>query len=109
MKEKNRIKINAKNNFQFLKILNGLLELTITERYVLGAFLDLHEKNPDRNPFSTESKKIVAKEIGKMNFNTLNNYIKIFKDKKLITKTDDGYSINPLIIRSKLIEIEIDG
>jgi len=107
MKERNEIKVKVKNNFQYLKLINGLLELTVTERFILGAFLDLHENNMDRNPFSTESKKIVAKKIDKKNFNSLNCYIKQFKEKKLIFKTEDGYEFNPILLRSKKIIINI--
>ena len=107
MKEVTTLNVSAKNHFHYLKLLNGLLELTLTERFVLGSFLDIYAEAPTKNAFSTENKKDVAKKVGKKDFNTLNVYIKAFKDKGLIKKQDDRYIPIELLLISKKIEINI--
>jgi hypothetical protein len=49
------------------------------------------------NAFSTEVKKIVAKQMGLVNYNNLNVYIKALKDKALIKKTRAGYKFHPVV------------
>ena len=56
---------------------------------------------------SATNKKIVAKDMGIKDYNTLNNYVKRLKDKKAIKKTKDGYELNPLLVQQGKVVIEI--
>lgn len=101
------IRVPVKNTIHYLQLMSGLLEmtdkgLTPTELEVLAAFVDLKleidKRGSDVNPFSTKGKKIVAKLLGRDDFNTLNFYIKSLHDKGIIGKVTDGYSILPILI-----------
>lgn len=103
MKEK-RLGINIPDTYNYIRIFNGLMDLTDMEMKILAEFIDL-KKSLDKagigvNPFSTEMKKKVAERLGRNDFNTLNNYIKSFADKGATVKTDDGYQINSTLIPS---------
>lgn len=101
------IRVPVSNTIHYLQIMSGLLELTgkgltPTELEILSAFVDLKleikKRGSDVNPFSTKGKKIVAKLLGRDDFNTLNSYIKSLHDKGIIGKVSDGYSILPILI-----------
>lgn len=99
-----RIKIKADSTYKFLQVFNGILELTGKELLVLSKFLDMGNTV---NLCSPENKKIVAKEIGIKDPNTLNNYVKRLKDKKAIVMTKNGYKLSPLLKRKDIVIIEI--
>lgn len=103
MKEK-ELEIPINDTYNYLKLFNGLIGLTDTERRILAEFIDMKKKMDKAgiggNPFSTEIKKNVAKNLGRDDFNTLNNYIKKFVDKGAIIKTENGYQIQPTLIPS---------
>lgn len=101
MSEK-RLRLKVNTIEEYLSIFDGIFNLTETEKTILGEFIKV-EKTLDRNrldinPFSTDMKKKVSDRLGRDDFNTLNNYIKNFKDKKAILSTDDGYRINPVLM-----------
>jgi len=95
-----RLKIDSIE--EYLSLFDGVFQLTETEKEVLAQFIRIHRtlisSGLDVNPFSTDMKKRVAEELGRDNFNTLNNYIKSMKDKRAILPVDDGYSINPILV-----------
>ena len=106
-----KIKANIDSTSEYIHLLNGLFDLTDSEINVLSAFVDLHiklnESEVDINPFSTQGKKKVAKELNKKDFNTLNTYIKRLKDKHAIMPIQDGYIIHNILIPTNKIEITL--
>jgi len=97
------IKINADSTFRFLQVFNGILELTDKELLVLSKFVD----NAEHGFCSAESKKIVANDIGILDPNTLNNYVKRLKDKGAIVKGKSGYKLAQILVPSNKVTIEI--
>lgn len=99
--DKKKINVNADNTTKYLQLFNGMFDLTDMELTVLATFIDVHERveeaGLDVGPFSTEIRKQVAKELGRDDFTTLNNYIKKLADKKAILRKDKGYSIHPFL------------
>lgn len=95
-----RFKISKPEHY--LRLFNGIYNLTLSERNVLSEFirvyLALKEAGSDMNPFSTIMKKRVARRLGKDNFNSLNTYIQALGTKKAITRVKGGYKINPHLI-----------
>ena len=83
-----------------LKCLSGILDITKKESEVLAAFVDAQAALDDRdikiNAFAPEVKKLVARNLNVANYHNLNLYIKNLKDKGLLTKVTDGYTIHPL-------------
>jgi hypothetical protein len=77
------------------------LDITKKELEILAAFVDAQAALDDRgikiNAFSSEVKKLVAKNLGVDNYHTLNLYIKHLKDKGILKKSNDGYVINSLV------------
>lgn len=107
MGEVTNIKLKISNVFQYLKLLNGFLELTDTERLVLSALIEVHLERPGDPAVSTYQKKLAAEKLGRKNFNSLNNYIKVFKDKKLLKKEIEGYSFNPILLPANQIRFTL--
>tara|TARA_R110002020_G_scaffold39608_7_gene117498 strand:- start:8790 stop:9101 length:312 start_codon:yes stop_codon:yes gene_type:complete len=97
------IKIKADSTFRFLQVFNGILELTDKELLVLSKFVD----NAEHGFCSADSKKIVANEIGILDPNTLNNYVKRLKDKGAIVKGKAGYKLAQILVPSNKVTIEI--
>lgn len=101
MKQK-RIGIKIRSTAHYIKLFNGVFNLTDTEIKILGAFIDeykkIEEAGLDLNMFSTALKKKVAKRLGRDDFNTLNNYIKNLHDKGVLTKIVDGYEVVSTLI-----------
>jgi hypothetical protein len=94
------ITVKLHNTAHFVKLFNGFFSLTNKEIEVLSMFIDQIKdlEGTGINPFSTESKKIVAKKINLDDFNQLNLYLKRLVDKKALKKMDDNYRINPLLM-----------
>lgn len=99
--EDKRINVNADNTVKYLQLFNGMFDLTDMELRVLAAFIDVHDRVKEAGlevpPFSTEMRKQVAKDMGRDDFTTLNNYIKKLADKQAIERHDKGYSIHPFL------------
>lgn len=98
---------------QYLKLFNGIFELTDAELDVLTEFVRAEIKISNSedlniNAFSTDVKKSVADRLGKDNFNTLNTYIKRLKDKNAIQPTQQGYDIHPILVPNGDTEIVFD-
>lgn len=99
---KKELEIPIEDTYNYIRLFNGLMDLTDMEMTILAEFIDL-KRSLDKagvkvNPFSTEMKKRVAERLGRDNFNTLNNYIKNFADKGATVKVENGYKINDILI-----------
>ena len=58
--------------------------------------------------FCVRNKKEVSRIVGIKDYNTLNNYIKKFKDKGTILKKDSNYKLNPFLNpETNIVEITI--
>lgn len=108
MKSK-KIGVKIRSTAHYIKLFNGIFNMTDTEIKVLGAFIDEYKKiekaGLDLNMFSTSVKKKVAENLGRDDFNTLNNYIKRMHDKGILTKVVDGYEVNKTLIPGEEEEI----
>lgn len=100
-KRKKIVKITLRDTKQYLRVLNGMFNLTEKELIVLAAFIDkLHAlKGTGIDVFSAEVKKQIAEELEIDDFNTLNVYIKRLKDKNALRYTS-AYKINPLLLKT---------
>jgi len=97
--KKKRITVNIDTTYKYLRLWNGLFNLTPKELRILAAFVDVNREQPKvvKNACSAEIKKIVAERVGIKDYNTLNNYVKRFKDKGVILKKTGNYSLNKLL------------
>lgn len=97
-----KFRIPVKSTEAYISIFNFIFNLTKVEIQILAAFIDIYSDlsrlSININPFSTEIKKKVAEKLGREDFNTLNNYIKILYEKRAIQKTNIGYEINKILI-----------
>jgi hypothetical protein len=91
--KKQTLTINVNTTLKYLQIWNGIFKLTSKELQILSAFIN----SPVVASFSVEGKKSVSELLNLKDFNTLNNYIKKFKDKGVISKKDDKYALHPLL------------
>ena len=91
---KKTIRVNINTTYKYLQIWNGIFNLTDKELEILTAFVDTQEITEDINLCSINNKKQVARMIGIKDYNTLNNYIKRFKDKGVILKRMNNYKLN---------------
>ena len=92
-----KITVNIDSTYKYLQLWNGIFNLTNTELKVLSTFIDIEEITEDKNLCSIQNKKEVARNLGIKDPNTLNNYIKKFKDKRVITKDNGTYELNKLL------------
>lgn len=101
-KNDKNIAVHIDNTVKYLQMFNGIFNLTDTEMQVLAAFTEQHlrlkESGLQINAFSTDSKKSVAKKLGRKDFNQLNGYIKALHDKGAIDPVPEGYKIKKALI-----------
>lgn len=93
-------KIKPKHKYrEFLKVLNGLLQLTDREVEILSLMLEIEESWPSnfgKNVVSTDSRKYIMSST-EVNKNNLSKYISKFKDKGILTNNgSDEYSISTM-------------
>jgi len=106
---KKKITVNIDSTYKHLQLWNGIFNLTNTELKVLSSFIDVQNITKNSNMCSMENKKQVSRAIGIKDPNTLNNYIKKFKDKRVITKSSGNYVLNQLLdTNARSIEITIN-
>ncbi|HLS53375.1 MAG TPA: hypothetical protein VK031_05355 [Tissierellaceae bacterium] len=103
-----RYKIKITKTREFVSLFNGIFKLSPKEIEIISEFIDMAAKlrGTGINPFSTEIKKKVSDNLGRDDFNTLNNYIKSLADKRAISKTDNGYNIHPMLLPEQVDKIE---
>ena len=96
MKNK-KITVNINSTYKYLQLWNGIFNLTEKELTILASFIDVNTLTEEENFCSVKNKKAVAQMVGIKDYNTLNNYIKKFKDKGAILKKENIYKLNPFL------------
>ena len=107
---KKKIIVKADSTYKYLQLWNGIFNLTNTELIILAAFIDVDNITENTNLCAMENKKAVAASAGIKDPNTLNNYIKKFKDKGVTKKVGSKYILNRLLVpeqNGEIIEITI--
>jgi len=99
MSNKKRITVKIDTTYKYIRLWNGLFNLTKKELEILATFVDANRDIGDKfeNACHVEIKKVVAKKLNITDYNTLNNYVKRFKKKGVILKKGKGYSLNKLL------------
>ena len=95
--KKRKITVNIDTTYKYVQLWNGIFNLTDKELSILSMFIDTNILKEDSNFCSTKNKKLVAGPLGLKDYNTLNNYIKKFKDKGAIIFKDNVYKLNPFL------------
>jgi len=102
-----------KLGYEFLRSLNGLLDLTDRELELLSIFLDLYLANTKtrkgKTPIdSTENRRHIMK-VTTVTKDNLCRYIKMFREKKIFVKEDGILSMSraltPIAIGGKTVQI----
>jgi hypothetical protein len=108
--KKRKITVNIDSTLKYLQLWNGIFNLTNKEAEILSQFIDVNEILNSENICAVENKKQVAALAGVKDYNTLNNYIKKFKDKKVMFKQPNGnYTVNPFLdINTTNVEVVIN-
>ena len=94
---KRKITINIDSTLKYLQLWNGIFNLTNKGLQILAAFIDVQNITTEKNICSVRNKKEVARIVGIKDHNTLNNYIKRFKDKGAMKKDINDYKLNPFL------------
>jgi hypothetical protein len=104
MKNQYKKKVKAKNKYrEFIKVMNGLLQLSDREAEVLSLLMKLDAEwspvlNETKDILSTDSRKAIMGET-LINKNNLSKYVKLLKDKGLLYLNDrDGYEVTPIFM-----------
>ena len=92
-----KLRLNIDSTYKYLQLWNGIFNLTNKELSILSAFIDTQTEEEDLNLCSNAIKKTVAAILGIKDPNTLNNYIKKYKDKRAIIKNGKIYKLNPML------------
>ena len=105
---KQKINVNIDSTYKYLQLWNGIFNLTNTELRILSFFIDADDLTITDNFCDMQNKIVVARVAGMKDPNTLNNYIKKFKDKGVINKDKNVYKLNKLLNpKTSNIEIKI--
>jgi hypothetical protein len=94
---KRKITVNINSTLKYIQLWNGIFNLTDKEMQILSTFIDVQIVTEEMNLCSVLNKKKVSKIVGIWDYNTLNNYIKKFKDKGAILKQNGYYKLNPFL------------
>ena len=106
---KKKITVNIDTTYKYVQLWNGIFDLTNKELTILSAFIDVNNITEEVNLCSIRNKKEVARMVGIKDYNTLNNYVKSFKDKGVILKKDNVYKLNPFLYPdTDMVEITIN-
>lgn len=106
--KKRKLTINIDSTYKYLQLWNGIFHLTDKEMQILASFIDVQELKGGENLCSIENKKDVSYMVGIKDYNTLNNYIKRFKDKKVIKKEGPIYKLNSFLDpNTSMVEVVI--
>ena len=98
-KNETRKKITVKidSTYKYVQLWNGIFNLTDKGMQILSAFIDVQNITDEENICSVKNKREVARIVGIKDYNTLNNYVKRFKDKGVLAKNNNIYSLNPFL------------
>ena len=94
---KKKITVNIDSTYKYIQLWNGIFNLTDKELSILSSFIDVNNITEEVNICSVKNKKEVSRMVGIKDYNTLNNYIKRFKDKGAILKNMNTYKLNPFL------------
>ena len=107
--KKKKIKVNIDSTYKYIQLWNGIFHLTNKELIILSSFIDVNNITEEINLCSVSNKKAVSRMVGIKDYNTLNNYVKSFKDKGVILKDENIYKLNPFLHPdTDLVEININ-
>ena len=95
--KKKSVTIKANTTYKYLQLWNGIFNLTEKELTILAYFIDVNKDLKTSNLCSIENKKAVALLLEIKDPNTLNNYIKKFKDKGVLRVKNNNYTLNNLL------------
>jgi hypothetical protein len=106
--KKRKITVNIDTTYKYIQLWNGIFNLTDKELTILSAFIDININTKDTNMCSVKNKKSVAETLLIKDYNTLNNYIKKFKDKGAMLLKQGTYKLNPFLNPdTEVVEITI--
>ena len=94
---KKKITFNIDCTYKYVQLWNVIFNLTEKELQILASFIDVNDITDEVNICCIRNKREVARVVGAKDYNTLNNYIKKFKDKGTILKKDGDYKLNPFL------------
>ena len=94
---KRKITVNIDSTLKYLQLWNGIFHITDKGLQILATFIDVQGITDEVNLCSVRNKKEVARIVGIKDHNTLNNYIKRFKDKGAMLKNMNIYKLNPFL------------
>tara|TARA_R100000700_G_scaffold35511_1_gene44140 strand:+ start:7476 stop:7808 length:333 start_codon:yes stop_codon:yes gene_type:complete len=107
--KKKKIKVNIDSTYKYIQLWNGIFNLTEKELKILASFIDVNNITEEINLCSVRNKKEVARMVGIKDYNTLNNYVKSFKDKGTMLKKGNIYTLNPFLDPdTDIVEITIN-
>jgi len=107
--KKRKITVKIDSTLKYLSLWNGIFNLTTKEIQILSFFIDVNIIKGEDNICSVPNKKDVAELVGIKDYNTLNNYIKKFKDKGALVVNNNTYNLNPFLDPStEVMEIIIN-
>ena len=105
--KKRKITVNIDSTLKYIQLWNGIFNLTSKEAEILSAFINVNDIKGEDNVCTVNNKKDVAALVGVKDYNTLNNYIKRFKDKRVMIKHPNGdYKINSFL-DVKITHVEV--
>mgnify|MGYP003667592426 FL=1 len=102
-----KLTLQLKTTFKYLQFWNSLFNLTSKELDILTVLVNINEKQKDPNLCSNANKKLAAKELKFKDPNTLNNYVKKFKDKGALVLEGDNYILHKLLYNKDEVEVRI--
>ena len=94
---KKSVTIKANTTYKYLQLWNGIFNLTEKELVILAHFIDLRGSIEGSNLCGVDNKREVAKILGIEDHNTLNNYVKRFKDKGVVRKVNNNYFLSKML------------
>lgn len=105
-----KITINADSTIKQISIWNGIFDLTKKEIEVLANLIDAESITMTGNIADLKNKQAAARVMGISDYNTLNNYIKRLKDKKVLAVRDNNYTLHTLLnLDTTYVEIQINN
>tara|TARA_R110001592_G_scaffold129419_3_gene341932 strand:+ start:6284 stop:6622 length:339 start_codon:yes stop_codon:yes gene_type:complete len=107
--KKRKITVSIDTTYKYVQLWNGIFNLTDKELAIISAFIDVNIVTKDINICSVPNKKSVAEIVGIKDYNTLNNYVKKFKDKGALILRQGAYKLNPFLNpNTDMVEIKIN-
>jgi hypothetical protein len=107
--KKKKITVNINSTYKYIQLWNGIFNLTDKELSILSSFIDVNNITEEVNICNVKNKKEVSRMVGIKDYNTLNNYIKRFKDKGVMFKRNNTYKLNPFLYPdTDIVEITIE-